>query len=397
MIEKVPASELKMRMKKFREVMDAQHPDWQMAVVFSKINLLYFTGSMPEGMLVIVREKDAILWARRGYERCLVESEFQIIKPMPSYRVAAEDYPKLPAEVYLETEFVPLAMFQRFQKYFSFNSYKSLDFQIAQTRAVKSNWEIACIEKAAAIHQVVLEERVPELLREGMTEADLAAEMYPIMVKEGHQGSVRFGMHDTEMALGQLGFGDSSLYPTSFDGPGGNLGANPAVPSFGNRNRELTKGSLVFVDVAVAVNGYHSDKTMTYMFGEALPREVQAYHKQCVEIQNRVAEMLQPGNVPETIYETIMSGLSPDFLKNFMGYGNRQVKFLGHGIGLTIDEYPVLAAGFKAPLEENMVFAVEPKKGIEGVGMVGIENTFVVTPNGGRCITGTSPGLILVD
>lgn len=397
MIEKVPASELEIRIKELRKIMDAQHPEWQVSVVFSKINLLYFTGSMPEGMLVIERKKDAILYARRGYERCLVESEFPIIKPMASYRIAAEDYPKLPAEVYLETEFVPLAMFQRFQKYFSFTSYKSLDFQIAQVRAVKSNWEIARIEKAAAIHQIVLEERVPELLREGMTEADLAAEMYPIMVKEGHQGSVRFGMHDTEMALGQLGFGESSLYPTSFDGPGGNLGSNPAVPSFGNRNRKLTKGSLVFVDVAVAVNGYHSDKTMTYMFGEALPPAVQAYHRKCVEVQNQVAEMLKPGAVPENIYETVMSGLSTDFLKNFMGYGNRQVKFLGHGIGLTIDEYPVLAAGFKVPLEENMVFAVEPKKGIEGIGMVGIENTFIVTPNGGRCITGSSPGLILVD
>ncbi|WP_255297386.1 M24 family metallopeptidase [Anaerophaga thermohalophila] len=73
------------------------------------------------------------------------------------------------------------------------------------------------------------------------------------------------------------------------------------------------------------------------------------------------------------------------------------MKFLGHGIGLTVDELPVLAKGFKTPLEENMVFAVEPKKGIDGVGMVGIENTFVVTPAGGRCITGDNPGLIMVE
>lgn len=80
-----------------------------------------------------------------------------------------------------------------------------------------------------------------------------------------------------------------------------------------------------------------------------------------------------------------------------MGFGNRHVKFLGHGIGLNIDEYPVLAKGFKEPLKENMVIALEPKKGIEGVGMVGIENTFIVTPEGGRCISGKNPGLILVE
>jgi Xaa-Pro aminopeptidase len=79
-----------------------------------------------------------------------------------------------------------------------------------------------------------------------------------------------------------------------------------------------------------------------------------------------------------------------------MGYGNRQVKFLGHGIGLEIDEFPVIAKGFDSPLQENMVLALEPKKGIKDVGMVGIENTFIVTPSGGKCITGFNRGLIPV-
>ena len=93
------------------------------------------------------------------------------------------------------------------------------------------------------------------------------------------------------------------------------------------------------------------------MFGEKLPVEVQNIQKQCVDIQNRVAEMLKPGNTPEMIYETIMADLSDEFKQNFMGFGNRQVKFLGHGIGLTVDELPVLAKGFKMPIQENMVFA----------------------------------------
>ena len=90
--------------------------------------------------------------------------------------------------------------------------------------------------------------------------------------------------------------------------------------------------------------------------------------------------------------------LSIDFciFKNFMGFGNHRVKFLGHGIGLLIDELPVIAEGFSEPLREGMVFAVEPKKGFKDIGMIGIENTFVVTPGGGRCITGESRGLIPV-
>ena len=73
--------------------------------------------------------------------------------------------------------------------------------------------------------------------------------------------------------------------------------------------------------------------------------------------------MLKPGAIPSEIYRTIMAGLEPAFLKNFMGFGNHQVKFLGHGIGLWIDETPVIAEGYHEPLEEGMVFALEPRAG----------------------------------
>lgn len=396
-MDRVPAQELELRMKSFYHIMDKNDPNWQMAVIFNKINLLYFTGSMPDGMLIIERGNGATLWARRSYERSLEESALTQVKPMNSYRDAAQFYKNIPAEIYLETEFVPLAMFQRFQKYFPVQSYKALDFQIAMTRAVKSPWELNYITQAGGIHQRVLEEFVPNLLKEGITETDLAADLYAVMVKEGHQGVARFGMFDTEVVVGHIGFGENSLYPTNFDGPGGNRGLNAAVPSSGNRSRKLKKGDLVFIDMGLGVNGYHSDKTMTYMYGAHQPESVKRVHQQCVDVQNRVAELIKPGRIPEQIYESVMSGLDPEFLKDFMGYGSRQVKFLGHGIGLTVDEAPVLAKGFKMPLQENMVFAIEPKKGIKGVGMVGIENTFIVTPDGGKCISGNSTGLIYVD
>lgn len=372
------------------------HPDWEMAVIFSKLNLLYFTGSMPEGMLLIERDKPAKLWVRRSYGRSRDESRFPFIQPMDSYREVAGAYPQIPGVVYLETEFVPLAMYQRFQKHFPFSEFKSLDFQVAMTRSVKSAWELGYMEQAGAIHQRVLEERVPAILREGMSELELAGALYQAMLEEGHQGVARFNMFDTELVVGQIGFGESSLYPTNFNGPGGNYGMGPAMPGLGSRERRLKKGELVFVDMGIGVNGYHSDKTMVYQYGGQLPEEVLAVHQQCVDLQHQIAAQLKPGKVPAEIYESVMAGLSPDFLENFMGYGTRQVKFLGHAIGLTVDELPVLAKGFDEPLQENMVFAVEPKKGIRGIGMVGIENTFVVTPKGGLCITGDHPGMMLV-
>ena len=71
-----------------------------------------------------------------------------------------------------------------------------------------------------------------------------------------------------------------------------------------------------------------------------------------------------------------------------MGFGNRRVNFFGRGAGLQIDEPPVIAEGFDEPLAAGMVLALEPKKGVPGVGMVGTENTFLVTPDGGKSITG---------
>ncbi|AKB18982.1 MULTISPECIES: Xaa-Pro peptidase family protein [unclassified Methanosarcina] len=396
MIKKVPLTELKNRMNCFRKQMNISNPQWETVVIFSKINIYYFTGTMQDGMLIIPKNGEATLWVRRSYERALDESLFPNIEPMKSFRDAAEDASKLPDTVYLETEVVPLALYQRFQKYFPFKYVKSVDSQIAAVRAVKSEYELSLTRESGRIHQHVLEDLVPEMLREGMSEADLSIDIYSALIEKGHHGVSRFGMFDTEMILGNVCFGDSSIYPCYFNGPGGKRGLCPAVPLLGSRDRKLRKGDLVFVDVGCGVDGYHTDKTTTYMFGSSLPQYAVDLHNKCVDIQNEAATMLKPGIAPSEIYTTIINGLDIEFLKNFMGFGNRKVKFLGHAVGLLIDETPVIAAGFDEPLQEGMVFALEPKKGIENVGMVGIENTFVVTSEGGECITGDNPGLIPV-
>jgi len=393
---RVPLSELNSRLARFRKEMDSSYPTWEMAVIFSKINQYYFTGTMQDGMLLIPRNNEAVYWVRRSYERALDESFFPEIKPMESFRDAAAFSKKLPDTVYIETEIVPLALLQRFQKYFPFANVRPLDMQIAAVRAIKSSYELSFMKQSGKIHQHVLEEIVPTMLCEGINEADFAADLYAVMVREGYHGVSRFSMFDTQTTMGQIGFGESSIYPTCFNGPGGNYGLSPAVPMLGSRERKLGCGDLVFVDIGCGVEGYHTDKTMVYMFGAPLPDEAIKVHHQCVDIQNQVAAMLKPGAIPSKIYKTIMEGLSPEFLQNFMGYGNRKVKFLGHGCGLTIDELPVIAEGFDEPLQEGMVFALEPKKGMKDIGMVGIENTFIVTPEGGKCITGDHTGLMEV-
>ncbi len=392
---KVPLTELDDRLKRFRARMDTVQPGWEMVAITGKIPLYYFTGTMPDGLLLIPQDGDAVFWVRQSFEQAARESLFPNIRRMRSYRDIAEEMRIFPSRVYIETEQVPVAQLQRIQKYLPFRNVKAVDEHIGAVRAKKSPYELALMERAGEIHRHVLEDLVPGMLTEGIDEVTFTCDLYSVMVKEGHQGIIRFGMFN-EMLLGQIGFGTSSISPTCVDTPGGISGTHPSVPLMGCRNRLLKKGDLVVIDIGCGYNGYQTDKTMSYMFGKPLPDAAIQEHFRCVEIQDTMASMLKPGAIPSEIYRTIMAGLEPAFLPNFMGFGDHRVNFLGHGIGLWIDETPVIAVGFDEPLEEGMVFALEPKKGIPDIGLVGIENTFVVTPQGGRSLTGKSKGLVEV-
>jgi len=394
---KVPATELSDRMQRFRASMDAENPNWELAAIFGRINQYYFTGTMQDGVLLIPRDRPAVLCVRRSFERACDESLFPDIRPMKGFRDAAPLAPGARDIIHVDMEVVPLALLGRFRKYFPCREVASMDMQALCVRAVKSPYELAVLAAAGAVHRRVLEERVPQLLREGMSEAELGCDLYSLMVREGHQGIVRFGMFGVDIAVGQLGFGESSIYPTSFDGPGGCVGLGPAAPVLGSRDRRLRKGDLVFVDIGLAVDGYHTDKTVVYTFGGSLPDEAITAHNRCVEIQRHLASLARPGAIPSEIYASVVESLDPQFLQNFMGFGDRRANFLGHGVGLQIDEMPVLADGFDEPLAAGMVLALEPKQGIPGVGMVGVEDTFVVGSEGAASITGTNPGLIPVE
>lgn len=395
-MHKIPRHELENRMARFRTLMTTNDATWEIAYIFTKVGLYYFTGTMQDGVLIIPRDEAATFWVRISYERALNESNFTTIKPMRSYRDAAAAYANIPTSAYIEKDFIPMSLWERFSKHFVTERILPIGGVISNLRWQKSSYELEQMRAAGQLHQRLLEVEVPKILREGMTEAELTGEIYSLFVKEGHEGIARFAMFDTQIVVGQIAIGDNALHPTHFDGPGGNSAISPAAPYTGDPKRTLKKGDLLFVDAPVSINGYHTDKTMIYAFGQAPSAEVMREHQACVDIKNRIVEQMKPGVLPQDIYNNVMAELSPEFLKNFMGFGERQVKFLGHGIGLFIDEMPVIADRFKMPLEEGMCFAVEPKKGIAGVGMVGVEETFIVTPNGGECITGDHQGLLLV-
>ncbi len=389
--------EIKLRINNFINVMDIKNSDWELAVFPGRINGFYFTGTIQDGVVIIPRGETPVYYVRRSYERAKQESNFPDIRPIKSYREIASDLSKTFSQIHIETGMISVDTYERFKKHFPCENYRSVDPIIAEVRSVKSRYELSLIRKAGKISAKVLEEDIPKMLQEGVSEADFAASIYPQMLSRGHHGVTRFSKYDTEMGIGIVAFGENSLCPSNFDGPGGCPGLSPVAPLLGQRDKALTKGSLVFIDIGCGCDGYHSDKTMTYIYKGKAPNATLEVFDKCVLIQNQMAAMLKPGVSPSEIYHAIIDNLDEEFLSNFMGYNGRHVNFLGHSIGLVIDELPVIADGFNEPIKEGMVFAFEPKVGIKGFGMVGTENTYIVTQSGRERITGSYDGMMNIS
>lgn len=388
--------ELEKRIEKLRNSIFATNPIWDTALIISKINQYYLTGTMQDGIFILKKDGSYSFFVRRSFERAKAQSQIENIFPMESYKDVAEKIGSFCGTAYIETEVVTIGILERLKKYFLIDEIKPLDRIIAGVRAIKSEYEISLIKESGRQHKHLFLNIIPSLLKEGISEADFTAELFEKMLKLGYQGVSRFSMFQNETVIGQIAFGENSLIPTNFDGPGGMLGMCPSVPSVGSRKRVLKKGDLVFLDIGYGVNGYHTDKTQVYMFGKKVPEDILKIHRECIKIQTKTASLLKPQRIPADIYNEVMSEINEVFLENFMGFGSRKVKFLGHGVGLHIDELPVIANGFKEPLQENMVIAIEPKKGIANVGMVGVEDTYLVTKEGGKCLTGGGTDIIEV-
>ncbi|MGD9127745.1 MAG: Xaa-Pro peptidase family protein [Planctomycetia bacterium] len=386
-----PSAEFHDRLDRLRNRLNDRCPDWEAAVVTRKMSIYYLTGTMVVGAFWIPREGDAVLFVRNGYGQAQCNATCAV-QPMRSYRDMVEAIGPTPERLWLEKDGMTLSHFEFFNKYFNVETIEPLDNHLMALRAVKSKYEIDCLTRAGVIHAEVLEEVVPRLMTEGMSEAQLAVQIFNEKIKRGAQGLVRLNMFETQVILGYVCFGLSSLLSNDFVGPGGVCGLGTTVRCMGSRNRKLVKGDLVYIDSVCTYEGYHTDKTAVYLFGTPTDpkqeQQIHEYHKKCVSIQVELACNLKPGVQPSELYASTMEKLDDKFRQNFMGYADQQVRFLGHGVGLTFDELPAIAKGFDEPLVENMVFAVEPKYAIENVGMVGTENTYLVTPDGGHRLTG---------
>ena len=199
----------------------------------------------------------------------------------------------------------------------------------------------------------------------------------------------RYNQPAAEDVLGFSSFSENSLLPAALDGPSGTVGTCIAMKSVGSTERLLRGGDTVLLDIPCGWRGYHTDKSITFYFGDLdeNPKAdlIRAAHEQAVALEKLTAELMRPGAVPAEIYAKVLETVEPTFRDGFMN----GCKFLGHSIGLTMDESPVLAKGFNEPLETGMTIAVEPKIALPGIGLIGTENTYEVVADGSaKSLTG---------
>ncbi|MGB5746179.1 MAG: Xaa-Pro peptidase family protein [Desulfobacterales bacterium] len=378
-----PKTELEGRIEQLKSTL-SKH-DIDAALILQPIDLFYFAGSIQKANLYIPADGDPILMVHKSTERARIESAIEQILHLDSPKkipgiLKANGYP-LPRRLGLELDVLPTNMYFNYRRLFQDADIVDISQPIRMIRAVKSAYEINIMRRAAELSDQVAE-HVPSILHEGMTELELAGKVEAEARRLGHQGVVRMRLWGGEMFYGHLMSGPTGAVPSYLASPTGGVGANPAMAQ-GPGFKTIQGHEPVLVDYVFAYNGYLSDHTRIFSLG-SLPEDLVEAHAAMLEVQAMVKKMATPGTPSGAIYEQALAKATElGYADNFMGAaGKERIRFVGHGIGLEVDEYPFLASGQDLQLREGMTIALEPKLIFPGKGVVGIENTHVVTQNG---------------
>ncbi|MGE4468997.1 MAG: M24 family metallopeptidase [Desulfovibrio sp.] len=391
----VPEAELALRWNRCRALLREQAPEAGGLLVFSRVNIFYLTGTLASGVFWLPLEGDPVLLCRRGLERAALESAVPVKLEFKSYgqmeALLREAGSPLVGVVAVETGGLTWQLGDLLQRKLPEAHFVPGDTVLGLVRSKKSEWELEILRRCGALHHECLHELLPPLLHPGMSERDVAHRAWEVFYSKGHMGLMRMGAYGEEIFLGHVSVGDSGDYSSAFNGPLGVRGEHPAIPYMGCAGRIWEHGEPLVCDIGFSLEGYVTDKTQVYWPGplSTLPSAVRKAHSFCMDVQAWLAEHMVPGAVPSDLYaHCLHMAREAGMEEGFMGRGRNKVAFVGHGIGLTIDGWPVIARGFDRPLETGMVLALEPKQSVPGIGMVGVENTFEVTPGGACSITG---------
>jgi Xaa-Pro dipeptidase len=354
-------------------------------IIIQNADLFYFTGTIQSGCLYVPLQGQPVYCVRRDAERARMESGLKEVVPFASPKdlpgiIAEFGYPQ-PQKIGMEFDVVPVLFYERYKKVFPSAVFTDATPLIRLVRMIKSHYEIHCMKDAADQVDKVYR-RAVEAIREGMTDVELAAELEYVARRNGHLGHIRMRVFNGEMVFGHTISGVDSAVPAYTDTPLGGVGPSPSFGQ-GASFKPICRNEPIIVDFAGSVDGYLVDQTRVFAIGGLSDRLTKACDDM-LKIQERMMVMAPERPSWGAIYdECLKMAADMGYADSFMGGAGRQVSFIGHGIGVEIDEYPFIARGFDEMfLEPGMVWAFEPKTVFPGEGAVGIEDTFYLADDG---------------
>lgn len=354
------------------------------ALLLHAVDVFYLTGTRQNAALHVPASGAPVLLVRKSLARARAEAGIADVRPFPPSKELAG---ALGAAGKVGTTFdaVPQATLDWWRKQLPAAELVDVSGVLREQRSVKSAAERAILQEGGRRIAAVFAE-VPRFLRAGLRELDVSAELELRLRRAGNEGTPRLRGFNSELFIGIVAAGASASAPGYFDGPVVGPGLGAAYPQ-GASSRVIAAGEPVLLDFTGVFGGYVVDMTRMAVVG-ALAPELERAFEVALDIQAEVTAALRPGAIGEALWERARARAEAAGLGDrFMGPPGDQTRFVGHGVGLELDELPVLAPGFKAPLVEGQIVAVEPKFVFPGLGAVGIENTWAVTPAGGEKIT----------
>jgi Xaa-Pro dipeptidase len=378
----IPAAELDQRISALQLRIAKRGIDG--ALILQNADLYYFAGTIQQAHLYIPAEGEPLLLVKKSIHRAAAESGIQQIVAMGSLKqlpdLIQQAGKPLPQKLGMELDVLPVNLYRKYKEVFADGDMVDISHDIRMVRAVKSPFEIDLIRQAAERMDRVASQFITEL-KPGIAEVELAGKMEAIARRLGHQGMVRMRLWGSEMFYGHLMAGASAAIPSYLASPTGGKALSPAFAQ-GAGFHKIAPHEPVLFDYVFAFRGYLADHTRIFSIGP-LAKDLMAAHQAMIDLQEFLAKEMIPGRMAGDIYEMALAKAhEAGYQDFFMGAEKERIRFVGHGIGLELDEYPFLAQGQRLRLQKNMVIALEPKLVFPGKGVVGIENTHVVGDNG---------------
>lgn len=389
-----PLYELQCRCQKLQHLLCQRQID--AVIILQNSDLFYFTGSIQKGLLFLPAEGEPIYFVMRDHSRARMESGLCHVEKLVSLKdlgagLARQGF-ALPRRLGFESDVLPVSEAERYQKLFADAEMVDVTPLIREVRAIKSAYELEIMKDCALLADRIYE-YAKTVIKVGRTDHDVAADLLCFALKQGHQGLIRMRRFNAELFFGHVLSGADGAVPSHLDAPLGGLGITPAVGQ-GASYKTMAAHEPIIVDFIAAYDGYLVDQTRTLAIGSVPDKLQQAYHDM-LEIQKLLFAIARPGVSWSELYRQCRSlALELGYGDHFMGAGESQVRFIGHGIGIEVDEYPFIAEGFDQQLlQPGMTFAFEPKAVFPGLGAVGVENTWRVSADGIKRLTFSSEDL----